>query len=154
MAWPYQFLDLDDAAKHARREALNRYGLIAHVSVLVLLGAVLAYRAVAVLAGRVLLKSRDSGGNYDAVPGSPVAKHRRLGGIPGSRAVVVAARRAAWWLGDNVVVLGSCWGRQDSLVFGLLWTAWLLFLCVHGTGKGEFLRSLNLLFYYVRKNTL
>ena len=48
MAWPYyQFVDLDDAAKQARREALNRHGKVAHASVLALLAAVLAYRGAA-----------------------------------------------------------------------------------------------------------
>ena len=134
--WPYQFLDLDDAAKQARREALNRHGLVAHLSVLALLAAVLAYRGAALLVQRALSRCGGGGGDYDAVPGSPAAKRRRLAGIPGVSLAV--ARRAAWWLGDDVVVLGRSWGRRDELVFGSLWALWLLFLCVHGTGHGEF----------------
>ena len=131
MAWPYyQFVDLDDAAKQARREALNRHGKVAHASVLALLAVVLAYRGAALLVRRYL----GGGSDYDAVPGSPAAKRRRLGRLPG---VSAAARRAAWWLAGDVVVLGICCGRRDQLLFGSLWTLWLLFLCVHDTGNGK-----------------
>jgi hypothetical protein len=41
-----------------------------------------------------------------------------------------------WWLGEDVLFLGSHWGQRDEWVLGIAWSVWLLVLSIHGTGKG------------------
>lgn len=142
-SWPsYRFLDLDEAQKHARRESLDHYASIAHASTLLPVLAAALYR---------LLSSRRNGSSgggssgYTAVPGSPALKHQRSrrGGSSGSGGNTtvrarVWLRKASWWLGDDVVLFGKSRGQRDQLVFGLAWTAWLVFLCFAGTGDGMY----------------
>ncbi|RYP71058.1 hypothetical protein DL769_004771 [Monosporascus sp. CRB-8-3] len=110
MAWPYQFLDLDQAAKQSRRQALNYYG-----------------------AGTYLVRrSRRDRTSYVAVPGSPFLKQQRQN-VLGTWSATT--RSAVWWLGDEVTFFGQNWGQRGELVFGSLWAVWLLSLCVIGTGN-------------------
>lgn len=46
-----------------------------------------------------------------------------------------------WWLGEDVWLMGSHWGQRDEWILGIAWTAWLLALSIHGTGKGIFCKS-------------
>lgn len=131
MAWPYKFLELDKAAKQSRRQALNHAAFLAHGSVLIVLAAFLLYRIGVLLAKKLSLNRT----LYAAVPGSPTLKRQRQ---TASGLLVVAARKAAWWLEDDVWFLGRSWGQRAELIFGSIWTLWLLFLCVDGTGEGEF----------------
>ncbi|KAI0475088.1 ferric reductase like transmembrane component [Xylariaceae sp. FL0804] len=130
MAWPYQFLELNDAEKHVRRQSLDRHALYAQLSALLPVAVFLALRL-----GTWLLKKwpspQQQRGAYSAVPDSPMLKEQRLSpaGSWESR-----ARRAAWWLGDDVVLFGRAWGQRDEMIAGVAWTVWLLFLCVVGTG--------------------
>ncbi|KAI1293174.1 ferric reductase like transmembrane component [Xylaria venustula] len=129
MSWPYQFVDLDEAQRHARRLALDRYGLVAQLSTLVPVALFLLYRFVA----WAVAKATGSGrGTYAAVPDSPTLKQQRLS-VVGSWSAF--ARQVAWWFGDDVVFLGWSWGPRDQLIAGAVWTIWLLFLCVVGTGN-------------------
>ncbi|KAI0517852.1 ferric reductase like transmembrane component [Xylaria bambusicola] len=128
MSWPYQFLDLDQAQKQARRHALDRYGLIAQLSALVPVALFLLYRLAAWGIARA---TGSDGGNYAAVPNSPVLKRHRLSTVGSWRS---RARKLAWWFGDDVV-LGWNWGPRDQIILGTAWTIWLLILCVVGTGK-------------------
>ncbi len=130
MSWPYQFLTLDKAAKESRRHVLNRYGFIAHASVLIPLLVFFLYRAGKSLARKL----RHNHTPYSAVPGSPALKRQRQNA---SGSWAVAVRKAAWWLEDDINFLGRNWGQRGELVFGYVWTLWLLFLCVNGTGNGE-----------------
>lgn len=131
MAWPYQFVDLDAEQLHARRRTLDRYGLIAQLSTLVPVALFLLYRFVAWAVARATGSDR---GTYAAVPDSPTSKQQRLSTAGAWRTV---ARRAAWWLGDDVVCLGWNWGPRDQIVVGVLWAIWLFVLCVVDTGNGE-----------------
>ncbi|RYP76958.1 hypothetical protein DL770_007132 [Monosporascus sp. CRB-9-2] len=121
------FLDLDQAAKQSRRQALNYYGFVAHGSVLIVLILFSVYRAGAYLVRR----SRRDRTSYAAVPGSPVLKEQRQSALGSWSATT---RSAVWWLGDEVTFLGRNWGQRGELVLGSLWAVWLLFLCVIGTG--------------------
>ncbi|KAL2127552.1 hypothetical protein VTI74DRAFT_10558 [Chaetomium olivicolor] len=128
MAWPnYHFIELSLAEKQARRETLDKYALYAQLSALVPVAVLLCCRLVQ----RVAIPSGSKGG-YDAIPSSPVLKERRNSSMGSWRS---RSRRAHWWLGEDVVVGGLVLGQRDQWVVGILWTAWLLLLCVLETGE-------------------
>jgi hypothetical protein len=131
MGWPYQFINLDTAQAQARRRVLDRYGLIAQLSTLVPIVLFLLYRLVR---WTIAKASRSGRGTYAAVPGSPSLKHQRLtpAGWWNTK-----TRKVVWWLGDDVVAFGSNWGPRDQIIGGVLWTIWLLVLCIVDTGNGE-----------------
>ncbi|KAI1174471.1 ferric reductase like transmembrane component [Nemania sp. FL0916] len=129
MGWPWHFVDLDTSQLHARRLALDRYGLIAQLSTLAPVLLFLLYRLASWGVARVTGSSR---GAYAALPGSPTSKRQRLTTVG---AWSQGARKVLWWFGEDVVVLGWNWGQRDQLVAGVLWAMWLLFLCVVGTGN-------------------
>ncbi|KAH9905847.1 ferric reductase like transmembrane component [Xylariomycetidae sp. FL2044] len=134
MGWPYQFLSLDKPAVHARRQSLDRHALVAQLSALLPVAIFLLYRLVKWVVGR----AKPRRGAYSAVPDSPVVpssptlKRERLSP---AGSWTTAVRRIAWWFGDDIVFLGSNWGRRDQMVAGLVWTGWLMVLCVQGTGN-------------------
>ncbi|KAI1812190.1 ferric reductase like transmembrane component [Poronia punctata] len=130
MSWPYQFIDLDDEQKQERRHTLDRYGLIAQLSVLVPIGLVLLYRLIKWTLAKAS-GSRSGRGTYSAVPGSPTLKHRRLKPTGSWK---TRGRKLAWWLGDDFVVFGWNLGSRDTVIGGAIWTVWLLVLCVLETG--------------------
>ncbi|KAL2258148.1 hypothetical protein VTK26DRAFT_8653 [Humicola hyalothermophila] len=128
MAWPnYQILELSPVEKQARRQALDKYAILAQFSALVPPALVLLCR----LAKWAVAAKAKSKRTYSAVPSSPVLKTRRQSGL-GSWSVRL--RRARWWLGEDVVAFGTVLGQRDQWVVGLLWTLWLLLLCVLETG--------------------
>lgn len=150
---PWRFVDLDAAQKHARRETIDHYGRIAHLSTVIPVLAGAAYQL-----GRWALvtyrhrhghggtRAPDLGGlsrrRYEAVPGSPALKHQhqhqhQTGNVLGG--LRRAWRRWAWWLGGDVVLLGgdsNTWGQRDQWVFGMAWMVWLLVLSTLDTGDG------------------
>lgn len=136
MAWPYKFIELDEAARISRRQVLDRYGFLAHGSVLIVLATFFFYR-IAVLLVKRFKRNHTS---YAAVPGSPGLKRQRQNAFGSWIAV---ARKTAWWLEDDVNFLGQNWGQRAEFIFGSIWTLWLLFLCINGTGNGEFTYPLN-----------
>jgi hypothetical protein len=125
MAWPYRFVTLDDDQVKARRIALDRAGLVAHLSVLVPLVLLLVVRL-----GRWLVR-KSVKTDYDAVPGSPIRKAARL-----ERGVKVSKAwgRVSWWLNEEV---WAGWGERKFWIAGLVWWSWLIVLCVVGTGDGK-----------------
>ncbi|SCV32190.1 related to ferric reductase [Fusarium fujikuroi] len=125
MGWPYEFLTLTDEEKHQRRLSLDYYAYIAHLSAFVPALLFLVVRFI----NRVR-KGRNSG--YLQVPGSPGVKANRQRWI--SR-VMEKGPIVKWWLGEDVVFMGSHWGQRDEWVLGTAWTVWLLVLSVRGTGK-------------------
>lgn len=130
MAWPYEFLDLTKDEKHARRLALDRYASLAQL-------LVFAPTFVALLARLcvwAVARARTSKGDYNAIPASPSLKLKRTS-IRGGWAAT--ARKFKWWLQDDIVFRGQNWGQRDQWIFGLLWAAVLLVLCVVGTGRGK-----------------
>lgn len=139
MGWPYEFTGLTTEQKHLRREALDRYAAIAHFSAFAPAAVFLLVRLA-----RYALRFRpgfaaDGHGEYQEVPRSPVVKARRLG-VPGG--LGARWRMLCWWMADDVYFAGAHWGRRDDWIFGLSWAAWLLALCVVGTGTGQLPRCL------------
>ena len=153
---PWRFVDLDATQKHARRETIDHYGRIAHLSTVLPVLAGAAYqlgrwalmtyrrrehggtRADVGGASSSFSSSSHRRGTYAAVPGSPALKHRhqhQTGSVLGS--LRTTARRWTWWLGGDVVFLGDrTWGQRDQWVFGTGWMVWLLVLSLLGTGDG------------------
>ncbi|KAI0121930.1 ferric reductase like transmembrane component-domain-containing protein [Daldinia grandis] len=129
MSWSYQIFALDDAQKHARRQSLDRHAAYAQLSALIPIGLVLLYRLVVFILRRA---SPYQPVAYSAVPSSPGLKHDRQSP---AGFWSTTARRIAWWLGDDVVILGLNLGQRDQMVFGSLWSMWLVFLCFDGTGN-------------------
>lgn len=129
MGWPYQFLDLSKAEKQERRISLDRHAGYAQLSALLPIAIFLVIR----FAAWITTRTADRNVAYDAVPGSPAAKYKREHGTVSRKAT---ARKVKWWLGDDVVFAGQNWGQRDTLLFGGIWTVWLLFLSIQGTGKG------------------
>ncbi|KAI6370465.1 hypothetical protein MCOR25_004203 [Pyricularia grisea] len=137
MGWPWRFVDLDEEARALRRETLDRYAAYSQLSALIpVLGFVgfqlarWAYLQICAKSGRGPAYS-----SLPTAPGSPSLKSRRR-----SPAGALEVRLGAlkWWLGDEVFILGKYRGERDVWVFGGLWTAWLLLLCVLGT-DGDYL---------------
>ncbi|KAI1098357.1 metalloreductase Fre8 [Jackrogersella minutella] len=131
MGWPYQFVELDAAQKQARRQSNDRYAAYAQLSALVPIAVVLLFRLGSWVVKRASL-NRGSYSAVPAVPASPALKQRRQS-FAGSWFSVL--RRIAWWFGDDVVFLGIHWGQRDQIVVGMVWTAWLVFLCFIGVGN-------------------
>lgn len=71
---------------------------------------------------------------YSQVPESPARKARRKSPLGAWEAWY---RLFEWWLGEDVVLFGQSWGRNDEWLFGLGWGAWMLVLSVLETGDGE-----------------
>ena len=134
MAWPYEFITLTDEEKHLRRLSLDQYASLAHWSAFapipLILLLQLAKRVVRVISRR----ARDDGGEYQQVPGSPLAKARHMAA---SGELAARWRRFIWWMGDDIFFFGEHRGQRDEWVLGAVWMAWLLALCVVGTGRGK-----------------
>lgn len=126
MAWPYQLVDLTTAEKHQRRLALYRYAVYSQLSALVPVLGYLLYRlALWALSGSQKAK------RYSSIPSSPGAKHDR----DSSAGTLVRKYRAlVWWLNGEIA---PSWGFRLHWLAGVSWMTWLLFLCVHQTGKGN-----------------
>lgn len=131
MGWPYHFLNLGEAEKHARRETINSYAAYAQLSALVPVALFLLYR-LASWARKSLVNSRN--GSYDAIPNSPSLKVQR-GTTWGSWDTRMQKLR--WWLGDEVYIFGRSYGQRDQWVFGSLWAVWMSVMCVVETGHGK-----------------
>jgi hypothetical protein len=137
MQWPYQFLHLDPAGQHARRVVLDRYGLYAQLSPLLPIALFIAWQ----LCERFATKTKEEKVSYDAIPASPSAKPGRLRHRKGNSTASRFSRKTRqilWWLGTDVEFAGQSGGQRGQLIFGGLWTAWLMFLCVNETGNGTF----------------
>jgi hypothetical protein len=129
MGWPYKFITLDEADRHARRLTLDRYASYAQLSSLIPVALVLLYRIA-----RWSAKSAASRGSYNAIPNSPALKFER----ESERGVWrTQYNKLRWWLAGDLHLFGQLYGQRDQWVFGGLWTAWLLFLCIAETGQGE-----------------
>lgn len=124
--WSYQFLKLSAAERHERRVVLDRYGLYAQLSALL----VIVLFVVGRLAQRVLGKKRHA--VYDTESTS-------LANLKHQRWLSVKLRIYQWWLGGDVEFSGLKLGRRDEVMLGSIWTAWLLFLCIAHTGNGAYI---------------
>ncbi|KAI1412781.1 metalloreductase Fre8 [Hypoxylon sp. FL1857] len=128
MGWPYQIFALDAAQKQARRQSLDRHAAYAQLSALIPIALVGLYR----LGVWLVRRASPQRGAYSAVPASPALKQRRRS-VTGSGITIL--RRIPWWLGDDVTFWGANWGQRDQIIFGVVWTVWLVFLCIIGTGN-------------------
>lgn len=128
MDWPWRIIALDEAQKTARRQSLDRHAAYAQLSALVPIALFLLYRFMSWVVKRLTPQR----GFYSAVPGSPTLKRARRS-TTGSLASLL--RRFAWWFSDDVVFLGKTWGQRDQIIIGIIWTVWLMFLCVVDTGN-------------------
>lgn len=139
MGWPYEFLtDLSSEEKQARRESISFYALVAHCSAFAPAVVCLVFRLGVALSDRIRGPAARAQQGYRAVPGSPVAKARGATHLGDLEARWV---RVAWWMGDPVSLFGVPCGHRDEWILGTAWTAWLLVLCVLGTGHGEHIRK-------------
>lgn len=134
MEWPYKIISLSVEEKRDRRKLLDRYGLYAQISPFALLATLLLARLVLLLFRRLILANF----SYHFISTSsvsPDSKHRTR---PFSVSWTTAWRRYIWWLGGEMEIMGLKVDRRDHLVFGIMWSAWLLFLCVKGTKHGTY----------------
>lgn len=70
--------------------------------------------------------------DYSAIPSSPTSKRERQSS---SGAAVRKWRATLWWLEGEVA---EGWGERGHWIAAGCWMAWLLFLCVHKTGDGQY----------------
>ncbi|EQL02741.1 Ferric reductase, NAD binding protein [Ophiocordyceps sinensis CO18] len=133
MGWPYDLsLSLSHDDKLLRRQTIDLYACVAHYSAFAPVLAHVLFRLARSAVRAAARDPPDGHGGYEEVPRSPLAKaHRRQ--LSGSLAA--RWRRLQWWMQDPVYLRGSHWGQRHEWILGLAWTAWLLALCVLGTGK-------------------
>lgn len=135
MAWPYAFLDLNDAEKALRRESISHYAAIAHWSAFAPIPVYLLFQIVKkIVSKRIRRTGNGTGGDYQQVPGSPLAKAKQM---TASGELGAKWRQFKWWMGGEVYFLGEYRGERDLWILGAAWMAYLLTLCVVGTGRGE-----------------
>jgi hypothetical protein len=130
MGWPYQFVKLSQEQKHERRLLLDQYALYAQFSALFPIAFFMLLR----FNRNILKKITGEVASYNAVKTSPIIETKNR---PRDSSVVVKWRQWSWWLGDDVEIAGKNLGRRSRLIFGGLWTTWLLFLCINETGNGK-----------------
>jgi len=70
--------------------------------------------------------------DYSAIPSSPTSKRERQSS---SGAAVRKWSTTLWWLEGEVA---EGWGERGHWIAAVCWIAWLLFLCVHKTGDGQY----------------
>jgi hypothetical protein len=131
MGWPYQFITLTTEEKHVRSATLARYAGLAQLSAVLPIVLFLLYR-LASWARKAVDGGR--GGSYGAVPNSPSLKSQRQTAWGVWR---IRIGQLKWWLRGDVYIFGQLCGQRDQFLFGSLWAAWLLVLCVVETGHGK-----------------
>ncbi|KAH6646516.1 hypothetical protein BKA67DRAFT_662930, partial [Truncatella angustata] len=127
--WVYQFMKLLPEDQHTRRLLLDQYGLYAQLSALILFFLAVMLRLALQSLGRMVPRRALS--DAESMPRSPgIPKHY----FHRSR---LSARlcRLQWWMDENIKCFGTSIGQRDELVLSVLWTGWLLFLCLHRTGS-------------------
>ncbi|KAF9636777.1 FAD-binding 8 [Lasiodiplodia theobromae] len=120
----YEFVTLDGEQKAVRRNLLDLYGIIAQWSILaVFIIAQLGF----VVRWAILRKSRQER------PRSPFPdKAMNLEGKAWYWYFEEQLTRFRWWADEP---LREGWFTKGECIFGLVWSLWLLFLCVHRTGN-------------------
>lgn len=130
-SWPYQFVKLPPEDRHTRRLLLDQYGLYAQLSALILFSLAVVFR-LALQALRRMAQRRASSDAESMLPSPGITKNY----LRRSR-LSAKLCRLHWWLDGNVTCCGINIGQRDHLVLCVLWTGWLLFLCLHRTGNGK-----------------
>lgn len=135
MGLAYEFLDLTKAEKGIRRQSLDHYASIAHWSAFAPIPIYLIFQLIQKIVRKRLRRSATgNGGDYQQVPGSPLAKAKQM---TASGELGTKWRQFKWWMGGDVYFLGEHRGQRDLWILGTLYMMWLLALCVVGTGKGK-----------------
>lgn len=131
MGWPYHFPESTPEQVQLRREALDHYAFLAHMTGYMPVLVSLASRVVSYLLNS---QAGDSRGAYDALPNSPVLKSQ--GGLV--RSWRTRYRMVRWWLDGDVSFAGESYGTREQWVMGIGRFLWLLIFCVVGTGDGQY----------------
>ncbi|KAF2757943.1 hypothetical protein EJ05DRAFT_510806 [Pseudovirgaria hyperparasitica] len=123
MAFGYEFVDLSDEQKHARRVALDTNGAYLQLSVLFVLLTIYASAWMTWLVERYT--PRD-----DGPPKSPFqrANNQTQKGVFGHTRLLW--KRVLWWSGGPLM---RGWGTRGQWVCGSLWSLWMLYLCLRNT---------------------
>lgn len=131
MGWPYHFLDLTPDEKNHRRELLGQYAFYSQLSVLIPILGYGIYRLCMWLFARK--------GAFDVaysalrqVPGS--TESTRQSKDVSFKVIARRWRSVQWWLNDEVA---PNWGMRGRWIAAIVWTLWLLVLCVLQTGHGK-----------------
>lgn len=129
--WPYQFMKLPPEDQHTRRLLLDQYGLYAQLSAMILVFLAVVLRQAPQSLGRMVQRRALSDAESTLrSPGIPKHSFHR------SR-LSAKLCRLQWRLDGSVKCFGTSIGQRDELVLSVLWTGWLLFLCLHRTGSGK-----------------
>ena len=139
MGWPYHFVDLTDAQKHQRRLLLDRYAVIAQVSVLLPL-LVLQARLLSFWINRNIRQTASN-----EAPSSPYLKSAQRQGGFSLRSLRTSYRRWYWWASEPLSLFGDHLGSRGEVLGAAVWTVWLLVLCFLQTGDGMYNASYALL---------
>ncbi|PVH99754.1 hypothetical protein DM02DRAFT_614755 [Periconia macrospinosa] len=123
MAFGYDFVDLNDEQKHARRVLLEFYPMVAQWSVLVVFITFQLCFFLAWVAERGLDMER---------PRSPSFNKRFEGPASWLRKSRRGWDKAVWWLQKDVI---PNWGTRAEWIGGGVWTFWLLYLSIVNTGN-------------------
>ncbi|KAH7392119.1 ferric reductase like transmembrane component-domain-containing protein [Phaeosphaeria sp. MPI-PUGE-AT-0046c] len=120
----YYFETLDHDQKHQRREYLDWYGFVAQWSVLVVfvLFQVIFFLAWTVRSG--LKYEQPKSPSFTKGSSSKLGWLRRLQGV---------STTIKWWMGKDII-RGWDWGSRGEWIGAIVWTVWLLYLCVAKTG--------------------
>lgn len=131
MGWPYHFLDLTPDEKSHRRELLTQYAFYSQLSALIPILGYGVYRLCAALFAR----KGAFGVAYSALRQSPGStESSRESKDVSLKAISKQWRSVQWWLHDEVA---PDWGLRGRWIAAILWTFWLLLLCVLQTGHGK-----------------
>lgn len=127
----YHFLDLTADQKHQRRYLLDWYGSLAQISIFAPLLVLQCFFLIA------WLNRKWGGQGQQETPSSPHVKRERLNGNQRTRNVRTTAHRLLWWPGNSLDLAGHHLGTKGEVLAAVLWTAWLLLLCIVQTGDGK-----------------
>lgn len=123
----YEFVTLDNEQTANRRQLLDLYGSIGQWSVLVMLALV----QLAFFIRWAIFKT--------AKVERPRSPHPNKVMDFGSRAwywrLEEKLTRFRWWADERP---REGWFTKGECILGLVWSMWLLFLCVHRTGNGKY----------------
>ena len=123
MGWPYHFVDLSAEQKDRRRQLLDRYALIAQLSMSIpLLITQLSFVTKRLWAPGI--------GRVKKERGSPLPANPRS---RSNNSLLLIWRKLAWWLGGPIA---RGWGSRREWIIAGLWAVWLLGLVVKDTGDG------------------
>lgn len=128
MLFGYEFASLDEAQKAQRRNLLDSYGLIAQLSAFAVLFSFQVYFLLCWLC-RDRLQADE-----ELVPRSPHEKSFKRGDGEWVRRGRRFWRVTCWWATESV---SPGWGTKGQWATATVWTAWLMFLCVHRTSNGK-----------------